>query len=159
MGFLRVLRPLGQRITVADMHSPPNRVLFVAAQLTAGFEKAYHDFALPHSGMTIQIPKGLANFGWPWPLNSASSDGNEALSELFRVFGYKQASTEDKSLLILEVFSRVLAHCPHLKSLAGRSHFMEAFRAFMPMLTVFGTPANPLFEDWVALDSAIEPSS
>ena len=57
----KFLRLLGQRIAVADRHSPPNRVFLVASQLTAGFKKAYHDFTPPPSGMAIQIPKWLAN--------------------------------------------------------------------------------------------------
>ena len=148
-GNLCFLMLLGQRATVINRHSPTNRVFFMA----------YQHSMLPPPIMAMQILKWFTNFKWPRPLNSASLDVNEALSDFLRVFRYKQASTKERSLLISKVFSRVLTHCPHLKSLAGRSHYMDAFSAFRPMLLVFSILANPLFEDWLVLDKAIEPAA
>jgi hypothetical protein len=82
---------------------------------------------------------------------------NKAISDFVRMFRYETMDTATKSLLISEVFDRVLALCPQLRVFAGDSHAMDARNAFRPMLAVYDIFKHPLLEDWQALGLALTP--
>ena len=84
-------------------------------------------------------------------------DLNKAISNFLRMYRYETMDTATKSLLISEVFDRVLALCPQLRIFAGDSHAMDACNAFRPMLAVYDISKHPLLEDWQALYLALTP--
>ena len=86
-------------------------------------------------------------------------DLNKAISDSLRMFRYETMDTATKTLLISEVFDRVLALCPQLRVFARDSqwHVMDACNAFRPMLAVYDISKHPLLEDWQALDLALTP--
>ena len=94
---------------------------------------------------------------WPMALNSPMLDLNKAISDFRRMCRYETKETATKSLLISEVFDRVLALCPQLRVFAGDLHAMDACNAFRPMLAVYDISKHPLLEDWQALNLALVP--
>ena len=151
------LRLLGPRASRDSRQNADARLSLMSKQLFAGWASIFEDFAFPP-----QVTAGLAaawftSLKWPMALNSPMPDLNKAISDFLRMYRYETTDTATKSLLIAEVFDRVLALCPQLSIFAGDSHAMDACNAFRPMLAVYDISKQPLLEDWQTLDIALTP--
>ena len=85
------------------------------------------------------------------------SELTNAITDFLRMHRFETTDTASKSLLVAEVFDRVLQLCPLLQLIAGDAHAMDACNAFRPMLASYDIPRRPLLEDWQALDLALVP--
>ena len=151
------LRLLGPRASRDSRQNADARLALMSKQLFAGWASIYEDFAFPPQVTAGQVAAWFTNLKWPMALNSPMPDLNKAISDFLRMYRYETTDTATKSLLIAEVFDRVLALCPQLRIFAGDSHAMDAFNAFRPMLAVYDITKQPLLEDWQTLDIALTP--
>ena len=94
-------------------------------------------------------------FKWPNELAIKPTDEEEAFSELLRAYRFSQASPANKSMMVADVFDKVLAVSPSLASLAGEATPLQAYHAFCPLLKVFEISSDPLLSDWQTLDGRV----
>ena len=151
------LRLLGPRASRDSRQNAGARLSLMAKQLSSGWASIPEDFAFPPEVAAGLIAAWFTSLKWPMALNSPMTDLNKAISDFLRMYRYETMDTATKSLLISEVFDRVLALCPQLRVFAGDSHAIDACNAFRPMLTVFEISKHPLLEDWQALGLALVP--
>ena len=78
-----------------------------------------------------------------------------ALTEYLRMHRYAMGTVAQQSVLISEVFDRVLHKCKVLQHVAGEAAPSDVFDALRAALSVYDIPITPLYEDWMTLDAAV----
>ena len=86
-GAKRFLNLLGNHATKDSRESPAGRVSIIAAQVGAGFDKVFSDFAVPPSLLTQQIISWFCSLKFPEVLDTQlnSAAVYKALTEFLRM--------------------------------------------------------------------------
>ena len=79
----------------------------------------FENFAVAPVVTSGLITAWFTSLKWPMALNSHMPDVNKTISDFLRMYRYETTDTATKSLLISEVFDRVLVLCPQLKLFSG----------------------------------------
>ena len=151
------LRFLGDRATLESRQNPDLRLVLVARQIFAGWASVFEDFSFTPAVSSGLMATWFTSLKWPMSLNAPMPELTDAITDFLRMYRFETTDTSSKSLLVAEVFDRVLQQCPQLQLIAGDAHAMDAFNAFRPMLASYDISRHPLLEDWQALDLALVP--
>ena len=114
--FLRLLGPRASRDSRQNADTSGSLMI---KQLFSGWASIFEDFAFPPQVTAGLVAAWFTSLKWPMALNSPMLDLNKAISDFLRMYRYETMDTATKSLLISEVFDRVLALCPQLRIFAG----------------------------------------
>ena len=151
------LRFLEERATKEARQDADQRLVLVARQVFSGWASVFTDFSFTPAVSSGLVATWFTSLKWPMAINAPMPDLTDAITDFLRMYRFVTTDTASKSLLVAEVFARVLKLCPQLHLIAGDAHAMDAFNAFRPMLTSYDIARHPLLEDWQALDLALVP--
>ena len=134
--------------------SAPSRLTSIASRFGSAFIGAHLEFNFSSAEVASQLPVWVRSFKWPIELAIKPTDEEEAFSEFLRAYRFSQlqASLANKSMMVADVFDKVLAVSPSLASLCGEATPLQAYHAFRPLLKVFDIASDPLLGDWQTLD-------
>jgi len=127
----------------------------MATQIGAGFQTVFPAFTFPAVILASQIVAWFTCLKWPKALEVSMHTLDRALTEYLRIHRYAMGTVAQQSVLISEVFGRVLQKCKVLQHVAGEAAPSDVYDALRAALSVYGIPINPLYEDWLTLDAAV----
>ena len=159
-----ILSLLGPRASMVS-RSAPSRLTSIAyaSRFGSAFIGAHTEFTFSSAEVASQLPGWVRTFKWPSELAIQPTDEEHwqapAFSEFLRAYRFAQASPANKSMMVADVFDKVLAVLPSLASLAGEATPLQTYHAFRPLLKVFEISSDPLLSDWQTLDGRIIISS
>ena len=151
------LRSLGDRATKEARHDADQRLVLVTRQIFSGWSSVFTDFAFTPAVSSGLVTTWFTSLKWPMASKAPMPELTDAITDFLRMYRFENTDTASKSLLVAEVFDRVLKLCPQLQLIAGDAHATDAFNAFRPMLASYDIARRPLLEDWQALDLALVP--
>ena len=118
----RFLRLLGYRATVGSRQENTGRACVMATQIGAGFQTVFPAFTFPAVILASQIVAWFICLKWPKALDVPMYTLDRVLTEYMRMHRYAMGTVAQQSVLLSEVFNRVLRKCKVLQPLLSTAY-------------------------------------